>query len=88
MRFHIGDRVRIVSEWPQDGLQNGDGEMDHWLGREMTIRSVADRFYKMAEDYTERNGSGWIWFENMIEGRADEVTEAVDLPAELDTILI
>ena len=88
MRFHIGDRVRIVSEWPQDGLQNGDGLMDHWLGTEMTIRSVSSNNYKMMEDREEHSGYGWSWFEDMIEGRADEVTEAVDLPAELDTILI
>lgn len=88
MRFHIGDRIRIVSEWPQDGLQNGDGEMDHWLGREMTIRSVMDEYYKMVEDRKEHAGYGWLWYENMVEGLADEVTEAIDLPAELDTILI
>lgn len=88
MRFHIGDRVRIVSEWPQDGPQNGDGLMDHWLGAEMTISRVCDNNYKMLEDRKEHSGYGWSWSENMVEGLADEVTEAVDLPAELDTILI
>lgn len=31
MKYKVGDKVRIVSKWPEDGIQNSDGLMDKWL---------------------------------------------------------
>lgn len=70
MKYKVGDRVRIVSKWRKGCRQNDFGEMNKWLGKVMTIRSVdyPNLCYKMNEDEDERGGLGWVWFENSIEG--------------------
>lgn len=73
MKYKVGDKVRIVSEWDNSCHQNSEGKMDKWLGKVMTIR--AHRYgcsYKMKEDETEHRGDGWLWNENCIAGLACE----------------
>ena len=66
MKFKIGDKVvvkRKGSNW------NSNGEMDHWLGKVMTIRKYdnSDDTYKMYEDISECEGCGWWWSEEDLE---------------------
>lgn len=73
MKYKVGDRVRIVSEWGKGCYQNSKGKMDKWLGKEMTIIDVVcDRYYKMREDKSENDGFGWCWSESSIAGLACE----------------
>ena len=69
MKYKVGDKVRIVSEWGKGCYQNDLGRMDKWLGKNMTIRAICfGRSYKMKEDATENRGGGWLWNENCIAG--------------------
>ena len=74
MKYKVGDRVRIVSEWDKGCYQNSKGKMDKWLGKVMTVISVNcdNSYYKMREDKSEQDGYGWYWYENSIEGLACE----------------
>ena len=74
MKYKVGDKVRIVSEWGEGCHQSPDGKMDKWLGKVMTIISVDcnRECYKMKEDESEQYGYGWYWYENSIEGLACE----------------
>lgn len=70
MKYKIGDRVRIVSE-PPEGL-NWVSEMDVYLGRVMTIKSIVSGLifggrYIMVEDKGK-----CFWYDNMIVGLASE----------------
>lgn len=66
MKFNIGDKVVIARK---GRIWNQNGEMDHWLGKVMTIRSYDnnDNMYKMYEDIYERDGLGWWWPEEDLE---------------------
>lgn len=71
MKYKKGDRVRIVSETPE-GL-NWNDEMDKYLGKVMTIKSIVGGLifcgsYIMAEDK-----GNWFWYDTMIAGLASEV---------------
>lgn len=71
MKYKLGDRVRIVSETPE-GL-NWNDEMDKYLGKVMTIKSIVGGLifcgsYIMAEDK-----GNWFWYDTMIAGLASEV---------------
>lgn len=73
MKYNVGDKVRIVSEWGEGCGQNERGEMNKWLGKNMTIRAIYyGCSYKMKEDVTEWRGDGWLWNENCIAGLACE----------------
>lgn len=73
MKYKVGDKVRIVSEWGEGCGQNERGEMNKWLGKNMTIRAIYyGCSYKMKEDVTEWRGDGWLWNENCIAGFACE----------------
>lgn len=72
MKYKVGDKVRIVSEWGIDCYQDSKGKMDKWLGKVMTIRYVGELVYRMVEDSTEYDGKGWPWVENCIAGLACE----------------
>ena len=73
MKYKVGDKVRIVSEWGKGCEQNSDGKMDKWLGKNMTIRAIYyGNAYKMKEDAAEWRGDGWTWNENCIAGFACE----------------
>lgn len=73
MRYKVGDKVRIVSEWGCGCCQNPDGKMDKWLGKVMRIRRIDNyRTYRMQEDKEEYCGDGWFWNKNCIAGLACE----------------
>lgn len=72
MKYKVGDKVRIIDKWVDGCSQNREGEMDKWLGKVMTIRSIYEnRAYRMEEDRTEHFGNGWLWNEKCIAGLAD-----------------
>lgn len=71
MRYKVGDRVRITTDKSKSIRWNKRGKMDKWLGKVMTIRYVDENYYSMEEDYNEYSG-GWFWYEDMIDGLADE----------------
>ena len=70
MKYKVGDKVRIVSEWGKDCGQILNGEMDKWLGKVMTVRDVRATTYRMVEDKEDNDWGGWYWKENCIEGLA------------------
>jgi len=71
LKYKPGDRVRIVSMWMPGSFYNHEGQMDHWLGKVMTIRELDGiGTYRMCEDKNEYGGEGWFWFPNMIAGLA------------------
>lgn len=72
MKYKVGDKVRIVSEWGEGCCQNAFGKMDRWLGKVMTVRYVGKSWYEMVEDIEENIGSGWCWMESSIAGLACE----------------
>ena len=72
MRYKVGDRVRITTDKSKSNKWNSKGEMDKWLGKVMTIKYVDWDYYEMEEDYDEHEGVGWFWYEEMIDGLADE----------------
>ena len=75
-KYKVGDKVRITTDKSRSDCWNDIGEMDKWLGEVMTIRCVGLDTYSMEEDRMEHFGDGWFWYEEMIDGLADEVQEA------------
>lgn len=70
LKYKVGDKVRIVDKWPEgDESHNYLGKMDHWLGKEMTIRAVLSDGYRMIEDQ-EEHLNGWYWAPQHIAGLA------------------
>lgn len=70
MKYKVGDKVKIksVEECRTWFGWNSIGEMDHWCGKTMTIRSICkDGDYKMLEDSNENSNSGWFWEEGWLE---------------------
>lgn len=84
--LYPGIRVQIVSKRKRGrGIWNVDGQMDHWLGQVMTVRSIEqDRLMRMEEDQNEHEGNGWYWRPDMIE-RIAEDENMPDAPA-LDSL--
>lgn len=79
-KYEVGDKVKIVSKWTVDTNENSDGEMDHWLGKIMTIRKInsdGDEYYIMEEDKGETFGNGWVWNKHCIEGKVVDVSNEV-----------
>lgn len=72
MKYKVGDKVRIVSEWGKGCYQNPKGKMDKWLGKVMTVRDVDITLYRMVEDIEDNEWGGWVWRENCIAGLACE----------------
>ena len=71
MQYQVGDRVRIVDEWPPRGaFQNREGLMDKYLGTVMTIQRVNKGYYTMKEDDHD-DCRKWQWFEAAIAGFAE-----------------
>ena len=68
MKYKVGDKVRIVSEWHNGCCQDDSGEIDKWLGKVMTVRYVGKLLYRMVEDAKDNDGEGWLWTENCIAG--------------------
>lgn len=57
--FNVGDKVKIVDH--RNWHWNDDGNMDHWMGKIMTIRTCESGTYHMTEDQSEHCGCGWYW---------------------------
>ena len=72
MKYKVGDKVRIVSEWGEGCHQSQTGRMDKWLGKVMTVRDVGITLYRMVEDIEDNESGGWAWTENCIAGLACE----------------
>lgn len=74
LQYQVGDRVRIVDEWPRYGaFQNREGLMDKYLGTVMTIERVNNYsygYYTMEEDGQDGHRK-WQWFEAAIAGLAE-----------------
>lgn len=87
-----GDRVRIVSSWTT-GQQALGGEMDHWLGKIMTVKyGIKNNAVRMVEDEGERSFasvdySGWFWYQDMIDEIIDEAAESA-APLSMDEIAL
>lgn len=78
MKYKVGDKVRIVSKWPEDGIQNSDGLMDKWLGKTMTIKVEILGGYFMEEDQHDRPVlGGWLWSDDLIEGLVQECKQKI-----------
>lgn len=81
-KYKIGDVVKIVdiSQFVNCRNRNPSGEMDHWAGKEMTIRNILRDMqgynkYYMYEDIDEttcNTMSGWVWDDTMIECLVDK----------------
>lgn len=86
-KYKVGDKVRIVDHRTDN--MNHSGEMDKWLGKVMTIRSV-DRFlpgYWMEEDYGENIGCGWAWEDDMISGLAEPARKPYTVELRFDGMI-
>lgn len=63
-----GTKVRIVDK--RTDYMDPSGEMDHWLGKIMTVREMVfvggGYSAKMVEDIDEFEGDGWYWDAEMI----------------------
>ena len=72
MKYKVGDKVRIVSNKIGSGGWNGEGLMDKWLGKTMTISRCWENnlYYSMLED----DGS-WVWGDSHIKGLAEKETK-------------
>lgn len=87
MAYKVGDKVRIVDY--RTFHMNNFGEMDKWLGKVMTIRSI-ERFlhgYWMEEDYGENYGRGWLWDDSMISGLAEPEREPYTVELRFDGMI-
>lgn len=80
-KYKVGDKVRIVSKRPR---QCWNPEMDKWLGKVMTIREYSLTKYRMKEDYSEYNGYGWFWYDDMISGLAEPEREPCTVELRFD----
>lgn len=87
-----GARVKIIDEWVDGCKQNWRGEMDHWLGQIVTVRSTNGVYFTIEEDegeILEQNGH-WHWFPQSVDRIVNEEEER-ELPeindAAAETIL-
>lgn len=72
MKYKIGDKVKVVSNWRPGCNENPHGETDKWLGTTMTIRDIcyedtSEPCYRMVEDIKDCPlEGGWYWYEPAI----------------------
>lgn len=80
-KYEVGDKVKIIDEWVDGCDENCSGRMNKWLGKTMTIRKIdCDGDYRMEEDESENQGSGWYWNSKCIEGKVVDTTEPKSEP--------
>lgn len=71
-RLKPGDKVRIISEKSNTRGWNVEGEMDKWLGKTVTVKTIIPTtiknkvMVKIVEDEKENCGHGWFWAPEMI----------------------
>ena len=68
-KYKPGDKV-VIKRKTDPSFWNFEGQMDKWIGKTMTIKSIEKGFYKMEEDQGEGSwGStdGWTWSEQDLE---------------------
>ena len=62
-----GMMVKIVDKWDSEEEYVAPyGQMDKWLGQNMTVRAVHDQYVEMEEDIGEYE-NGWDWFPGMLD---------------------
>lgn len=87
-KYKVGDKVRIVSERPQ---QRWNPEMDKYLGKTMTVtasgrNSRGETYYRVFEDRTSE-GIWWYWYEDMISGLAELEREPCTVELRFDGMI-
>ena len=45
-----GMKIKIVDEWVPGCRQNYDGQMDHWLGKIVTVKEKRSTIFLIEED--------------------------------------
>ena len=63
MRFKVGEKVIVRSFSKRPCYWRGDGKMDKWMGKVVTIKSDGINYYSINEDEEENSGDGWAWQE-------------------------
>lgn len=87
-KYKVGDKVRIVSERPQ---QCWNPEMDKYLGKTMTVtasgrNSRGETYYRVFEDRTSE-GIWRYWYEDMISGLAELEREPCTVELRFDGMI-
>ena len=61
--LEIGMKVMIVDEWVDGCYENDVGDMDCWLGQEMTVRALHHGVY-IEDNYfiAEEDHGRWAWY--------------------------
>lgn len=81
-QLNVGDKVRIVDEWPEQHRENRGGLMDKYLSTVMTVRRLYGHSIRMEEDQGDHGRvGGWSWFPEML---AEIVSLKPDEPFEID----
>lgn len=70
MELIIGNKYRIKNR--RGRVWNYSGEMDHWMGKIVTIKRVSGSVVTIYEDRYENGGCGWAWNKNDFESLSDE----------------
>lgn len=72
--YRIGNKVKIVciEKLMQSQYRNSDGYMDKYAGTFMTIKDIMHGCYRMQEDYFYQGGVGFLWPEELIEGKMED----------------
>ena len=68
MKLKVGDKVRVKSK--RGPHWNSQGEMDKWMGKEVTINEIKGMDIHIKEDAGEHGGGklgGWFWDEEDFE---------------------
>ena len=62
MLYKVGDRVKVVDKWPENGSanQNSSGAMDKYLGTVHEIVYVGSGYYRFEDN-------DWYWYPSSIE---------------------
>lgn len=75
MKYKVGDKVRIISKKNRAWNRKCVSNMEKWLGKVMTIRTINRDSYNMVED--KDTFGGWLWVEEVIEGLANDTDKKI-----------
>lgn len=88
--LQVGDKIRVVDAWPEEGRYNDIGLMDKYLGQILTVRTTnTDEGYCCVyEDMHDRpEPMGWCWYSELIDEIVSEEDEVDDCePSDLDEL--